>query len=618
MAYPSKGYRTALVNYYAGNDEQFEAAISKIEKGIADEIKKQKQQGKKPVEGNSKHATFLRYALDFDRALKYTSLKKNSATFQMLSTYNRYERIFELFNLQTFEKRVKYFKGRARRIRSLQKRIEYYTEQNDNQQMEIYVAKRDVEINNWTSVVGLLDSLGLDEEAELYYRQMFFEFSKLSAAIPHSSISSLQAMGAYESAWELALIEKNRSQSFDIWPGLLNPIGYTHDAAQFLNTALKVKIPDAVQRCRKIASLIKSPADLSDEKIDFWKEIAQIDLSQQPNVVRNLFKIWNLEEEQLFERANNLSGLEFIEQLMKNKEYLLAAQKFEALALAQSLPLYYAKAWNAYKLSGNVEKTKRMRLLYVLNFNPDNAYDYTNGYAGTKWQVLPFDAYRLHDCLEYTDMGNTRYYMWRMVLGDKEAVISAHQKMVRTQILRMRYIDSPYLDQSESDHPRFIEGCLETGDVEAARRWFKKLSSFKPAESSFVEDNFPSLEKMGQREFVDEMFEEVSKDFYKILKSFPNSAQNLNSYAWSCACAKRNVKNGIEFAKRAVELRPGNAAYFDTLAELYNVDGQHDMAIETIRKAIEINPMRVYYSQQLKKFKEVKADEASAKTPKPE
>ena len=71
------------------------------------------------------------------------------------------------------------------------------------------------------------------------------------------------------------------------------------------------------------------------------------------------------------------------------------------------------------------------------------------------------------------------------------------------------------------------------------------------------------------------------------------------------------MKNGIEFSKRAIELRPGTAGHFDTLAQLYHVDGQHDLAIKTIRRAIEINPMRNYYAEQLKKFKEAAATVAA-------
>lgn len=607
LAYSAEGYRKALIEYYAGDEERYEATIAKIEKGIEDEARKQKQRGNEPTEGDSTHANFLRYTLDYDRALKYQPLKKTPATFQTLSSAKRYDRLFEFFKLETFEKRAKYFKGRSRRIRSLQKRVDYYVEQEDSGQQETYADKLSSEIQNWQNVVALLATLGFDEEAELYYRQMFFEFSRNGSSVSHNAISSLQDMGAYASAWEIAEIESNRVRDFDCRNALLNPSGYQHDVAEFLDLELTKKIEDRMERYRKIAALTKSPADLSKEKIDFWQEVATLDLSKNLASVQHLFLIWNLDEEKLFHHTGSLEGVEKVERLVKDGKFLTAAQKYEAMALNDSSPLNYAKAWNAYAKHGDANKAKHMRLLFVKKFDPEDAYDYTSGYVGTQWQSLPFDAYRLHDCFERTDVGSSSYYMWRIASGDTEAVLSAHQKMVRTQILRLRYISSPYLDQSEKDHPRFIEGALESGDVEAARRWFRKQASFQPADSGFVEENFPSFEKMGNKEFVDEMFQEVSNGFYKILKSYPDSAMYLNNYAWACACAKRNVKNGIELSKRAVELRPGTAGYFDTLAELYHIDGQNDMAIKTIRRAIEINPMRDYYTDQLKKFKEAAA-----------
>ena len=609
LAYPAEGYKKALIEYYAGNAEQFEVTISEIEKDIEEEFKKQKQRGAKPLPGNQKHAQFLRYALDFDRALKYTSLKKDRATFRMLNDHCRYKRLFEFFNLDTFEKRARYFEGRARHIRSLQKRVEYYLKEKDEEQREVYNDKRDQEVQNWREVCNLFASLGLNEEAELYHRKLFFDFRDDIRQVGPGVVSDLRAMCAWDSAWELASLECDRNKNFNPLAALLNP-GATHVAATLLDQHFDDKIKDRMERCRKVASLVRSPADLRDGQngeIDFWNEIAEVDLSGQSDAVWHLFLIWNVKEEKLIRKSAKKQSSEPLEQLMKDGDFLRAAEKYEALASNQDNPSNYARAWNAYLRGGDKRNARRMRLLFALKFDPDDAYDYTSGYNGTDWQSLPFDMYRLYDSLENTAVGINCYYMWKIAEDDKKAALSAHQKMVRTQILRLRYIESPYFDGSEKDHPTFIEGALATGDVETAHRWFKKLSTFQPADSGFVEDNFPLLEKIGNKKFVGDMFGRISDDFFEILSMFPDSAMHLNNYAWACANAKQNVPNGIELAKRAVELRPGTAGYFDTLAELYHIDGQNEMAMKTIRRAIEINPMRDYYREQLQKFEEAKA-----------
>jgi len=618
LGYVAEGYKKALIEYYAGTEKEFEATISGIEKDIEDEFQKQKRRGAKPVPGNQKHAQFLRYALDFDRALKYTSLKKDQATFGTLRTNRRFRKLFDLFHLQTFEKRKKYFKGRALHIRSLQNLIERFSKEEpefkwmgfgkDDEKRDRYIEKRDSAIYFWRQSCDLLADMGLDREAELYYRRLFFDFRDKNPSIGYGMVQDLAGMGAYESAWEIAKLECDRNKSFNPLGSLLNPTGFNHEAAQLLNRHFADKIKDNIERCRKIAKLVRSPADLKEaEPIDFWNEMAEVDLSTHSDAVWQLFQIWDVKEKELLRKSTSQQNANSLDQMEDESQFLLAAQKYDAAALtADGSANNYARAWYAYSRAGRPVNSRRMRLLFALKFDPDDAYEYTSGYTGTHWQSLPFDAYRLNDCLEYSKVGTNCYYMWKMCEDDSKAVLSARQKMVRTQILRLRYIESPYFENSENDHIDFIVGALEAGEIESARRWFRKVSSFKPADAGFVEKSFPVFERFDNEEFLDEMFEKVSADFYEILGTFPESAVHLNNYAWACACANRNVKNGIELAKRAVELRPAVAGHRDTLAELYHVDGQHDMAIKTIRRAIEINPMSANYIKQLKKFEDAK------------
>lgn len=603
LAFSANGYKKALVEYYAGLEEDFEATLSKIEADIEEEFQKQKRQGAKPKRGNQKHAQFLRYVLEFERAQKYTSLDRDRATFSMLRKHSRYSKLFDVFSLQTFEKRTKYFKGRTRHLRSLQKQADRFTKENHDEYRDRYIEKRDNGVYDWREACRLLAELGFDEEAELYTRQLYFEMRD-KVSLGYSVVQDLTKMGAYESAWELAELECDRLSNFDPLGSLLNPAGFSHEAALLLDRHFKKKIEDRVERCRKVADLIRSPAIPQQAEIDFWEEIADVDLSANGNSVWHLFLIWDVKEKELVRQSANKQVKSMDD--MDQRELLHAAQKCEAQALVDGSMSNYARAWYAYSKAGNAKRAREMRLLFALKFKAEDAYDYSSDYTGKPWQLLPFDLYRLHDCLENDVVGNNSYYMWKMTQGDSKAIVPANQKMVRTQIVRVRYIESPYFDESEGDHPAFIEGAIRSGDIESARRWFKKLSDFEPADSGFVEKNFPVFEKLGNEEFVDEMFQKISADFYEILGMFPDSALHLNNYAWACACAKRNVKNGIEIAKRAVELRPGVSGHRDTLAELYHLDGQHDKAIETIRRAIEINPMKPYYVEQLEKFRKAK------------
>ena len=550
LAYSAVGYRLALVHFYSGDKEAFEAALATIEAKIEEEREKQEEQGLSPPEEDLSHAQFLRYTLEFERSLKFKSLEKNFSTFELLTTHRRFAKLFKFFGFETFKGRAKYFKSRSRRIRSLIRQVDLYPDQADQ-----YYEKLEVEFTNWGLVCGLFANLGLDEEAELYYRMLYFDYREHRDGLGGATLSALHDISARESAWEIAKLELERNKDFnDVY--LLSPVGYSHEAAIFLNEQLKPKFSDPYQRIRKVAALIRSPMALDKEPIDLWSEIANIDFSSNTEAARQLFMIWGVEEEKLFSSVALEEESAAIKTLMKQGKYLQAARKYEAKAISEEYDLHYAEAWNAYKKAGDLVKARQMRLMFAVQFEPYDAYDYTDGYAGTEWQSLPFDIYRLYDALEGDSPGGNCYYLWRMTNNDTEANLSAHQKMVRMEILRLQYIDSPYFDESEKDHRRLVEGSLDKGDLKTAMYWFDKLSTFLPADSGFVEDSFPVFEKIGSDEIADKIFARVSDDFYAILKSFPNSAMYLNNYAWSCACAKRNVSNAIELAKRAVELRP--------------------------------------------------------------
>lgn len=73
-----------------------------------------------------------------------------------------------------------------------------------------------------------------------------------------------------------------------------------------------------------------------------------------------------------------------------------------------------------------------------------------------------------------------------------------------------------------------------------------------------------------------------------------------------CACGKRKLEYIERHALKAIEVRPNSSGYLDTLAEVYFAQEKYDLAIETIKKAIEIYPTREYYHDQLLKFQKAK------------
>jgi tetratricopeptide (TPR) repeat protein len=104
----------------------------------------------------------------------------------------------------------------------------------------------------------------------------------------------------------------------------------------------------------------------------------------------------------------------------------------------------------------------------------------------------------------------------------------------------------------------------------------------------------------------------AAQTYDRALAENPEDAQVWNNYAWLLATAKdpavRDSKKAIEYASRAVQAAQGNkAAYLDTLAEAYYADRQFDLAIETEKKAQQLDPQNPAIAEQLKKFEAAKA-----------
>lgn len=87
----------------------------------------------------------------------------------------------------------------------------------------------------------------------------------------------------------------------------------------------------------------------------------------------------------------------------------------------------------------------------------------------------------------------------------------------------------------------------------------------------------------------------------------PDSPEVINNLAWLLITSRdrslRNPAQGLEFAKRAVELSQ-DAHILDTLAEAYWVNGLIDKAVETEKKALETDPpKKEFYLKQMDKFR---------------
>jgi tetratricopeptide (TPR) repeat protein len=74
------------------------------------------------------------------------------------------------------------------------------------------------------------------------------------------------------------------------------------------------------------------------------------------------------------------------------------------------------------------------------------------------------------------------------------------------------------------------------------------------------------------------------------IKLDPNFHPAYNDLAWLTAQRKRDLDNGLKWAKTATELAPKSASYLDTLGYVLLARGEKDAAVSALRRAIALSP----------------------------
>ena len=96
--------------------------------------------------------------------------------------------------------------------------------------------------------------------------------------------------------------------------------------------------------------------------------------------------------------------------------------------------------------------------------------------------------------------------------------------------------------------------------------------------------------------------------YKKLINFFPTDPNALNSYGWRMSELEMNLADALDKTKFAVQLSnedlESKANILDTEAEILWKLGRVEEAIQTIEKAIFINPTREYFSDQKNKFLE--------------
>jgi tetratricopeptide (TPR) repeat protein len=157
-------------------------------------------------------------------------------------------------------------------------------------------------------------------------------------------------------------------------------------------------------------------------------------------------------------------------------------------------------------------------------------------------------------------------------------------------------------------------GLLAVGRVEEAQREIVAMRRILPREMRGLEQFIPALVRAEQTEVADQWFASILAAQQKIVATWPRAAEHHNVIAWTCARCQRELDAALRHALTAVELRPENAGYADTLAEVHFARGEVEKAVAAAQRAVQLAPRDQRLAKRLQEFEAAQRGEKHQRT----
>ena len=206
--------------------------------------------------------------------------------------------------------------------------------------------------------------------------------------------------------------------------------------------------------------------------------------------------------------------------------------------------------------------------------------------AGNYWRQLlisnpPTDWY-WQSATSYFAKHARRNKQWRVAAAFSEVDALQYIKGRSTFINPVTYIRKRFI----ADLYRGL-ALLEEGDKEKAMKLFRGSFEMLNGDGILADDYFPLLREAGVIEEHDRNFKIVYQRLKDSIKSYPKAHNTYNSAAWMASRASRDLDDALEKIRTALSMRPKQAAYLDTMAEVWFAKKNREKAVEWSRKAVQ-------------------------------
>ena len=201
------------------------------------------------------------------------------------------------------------------------------------------------------------------------------------------------------------------------------------------------------------------------------------------------------------------------------------------------------------------------------------------------------------------EAGNAHRYVAQDLARGEKFIDSAREQQLALFRILGRDISfiypTAYVSVPALIHRLKARGLLAEGKIDLALAEMAACQKLMPRDIELPILVFDELAKRGRKADAEKLYAATLEAHEALIAQFPECAWARNGAAWLMACCRKNLDRAVAHAEKAVSLNTESPGYRDTLAEALFQKGDKAKALESIRKAVEMDPKRVYYRRQM-------------------
>ena len=471
------------------------------------------------------------------------------------------------------------------------------------------------------SVASLYKQVGNIQRAEgtiLPYLKRLKQIDKETWQHTLSELTS-RSMRMHETALKLAIEDAKSGEDFysyvglfyndqeyleEIWEALLGRKNISpKQSFDDLASLMYMRLGDEAKREKLIDQLLqnskKNGIDSYSKMLMSLRQMCQV--THDYLALQKVFKL-ELENEKNKDLKNVLQRkYSYVCYLTKDWNSFLKYEKFNQDELLNSSD-WYTKRSIAYRSLGKIEEADQYldhAILLTLGIE-DNLYTISRELAESGnlkkaneilRQIVLVLGKNINDRYAraaFSLLGSQGYYLENHIWDKAAAYCNVSACLFGVDEVDFSDFSSALVKQT-AHLQRFTRGMqlLEQGDKKRAKKMLDEAHAVLLGNGYLADHFYPAVRKTflkkEHKQWVDQSYNYVMKS----LKIFPNDTNSKNTLAWILSRSHQKLDEGIKLSEFAVKHAPGEAAYIDTMGELYHAKGDKKKAIEWGNKSVK-------------------------------